>query len=378
MIDGKPQFPLGIYIALEPRWLDETVPRRVDQPGRAAVLGMLDDLACSPFNFLINYGDPDGSVQQIRQFLDELDRRGLRVFFSLKDYYPGKRPDVPQDADARRQMVVPMVRALKNHPAVVGWYLSDEPDDAAPVLQHGAWLGSEDPTKPALVVHNKYDPEFLKAAAPAAQIHAVDPYPVPRRPLVSVVEPLRRLRQAVGNARPAWFVLQAHGPYQYDEDIRQQRRAPRADEVIARRAPTPREMRCMAYLALANGASGLIFYYHRDIIEAVDAETRWPAVKALAREIKDLSPILFLPDFSQSIPSENAELHVLTKAGSNGRFYLIAANASERVQSCRLRVPVAARRALVRAGACQTYLHGSELALILDGHEGVVIELSAE
>src|SRR4030095_711137 len=109
------------------------------------------------------------------------------------------------------------------------------------------------------------------------------------------------LRQATKGKRPAWVVIQAHGGYVYRTDFRGVPGAqlPPSEIRSRSRGPTPRELRCMTYLALIHGANGLIYYYYRDIKMMYDSEARWAILKTIGQEVKDLSPVLIASDIHQ-------------------------------------------------------------------------------
>ena len=365
--DGRQEFPVGIYAAVEARSLDRE-PQKVER--------LLDDLADSPFNFIINYGDADGTPEQRTRLLAMMASRGIANFFSLKDHYPAQRPTLfAGDAD-HDSLVRAVVRAHRDSPAVAGWYISDEPEgDPTPVLEQHRRVKSEDAARPTLMVSHLSGREKLAPWVGTADVVAVDPYPVPRRPISTVAEPVRTMKQLAG-AKPVWFVLQAFGWYQYDERVRDKDFKLPPDELLAKRPPTDREMRCMTYGALASGADGVVVYYHKDLTEGVDAATRWPAVKRLARELVDLSPVLLAPD-AELPPMRTSDAQVLLRAKrTDAGLTFVVANMSPSTQNCILTLPREARGTAVRSGRCVPYAHGNELLLVLDGYEGAVVELT--
>lgn len=362
--DGHQVFPVGIYAAVEARWVDLD-PNKVER--------LLDDLADSPFTFIINYGDTDGTPEQRAQLLAMMESRGIADFFSLKDHYPALRPTVLEDTD-QDSVVRSVVRAHRDSPAVVGWYISDEPKgDPTPVLEQHRRVKSEDPARPTLMVSHLSGHEKLAPWVPTADILAVDPYPIPKRPISDAGERVRTMKQLAGQ-KPVWFVLQAFGGYQYDERVRDQDVKLPSAEMLAQRPPTEREMRCMTYGALASGADGVVVYYHKDLIEGVDAARRWPAVKQLAQELIDLSPVLLASDAPLPPARKSNEQVLLRTKQTHAGLTFIVANMSSSTQSCILTLPHEVRSAAVRSGSCIPYVLGNELLLILDGYEGAVVE----
>jgi len=94
------------------------------------------------------------------------------------------------------------------------------------------------------------------------------------------------------------------------------------------RYPTPTEYRAQAYIALAHGAKGLMWYggsvQGGMFLNAKEA--RWDYLQTLTKELRELAPVLMgdtLP--APRVTPSDAALSVVLKSGS-GRLLLIAAN----------------------------------------------------
>jgi hypothetical protein len=178
-----------------------------------------------------------------------------------------------------------------------------------------------DPHHPTAIV--VYRPENFGDYASASDILMTDPYPIPHRPLTVVSESVRAAREAVGDRKPVWAIIQA---FNWAESSQEARRIGWA------RWPTYTEQRCMTYLAVINGAKGILFFRYggRDY-----DPNNWQAVKRVASELRRISTILlsetlFLPvSVAVELPSGDRDLssriEYAFKAG-NGTTYLIAAN----------------------------------------------------
>ncbi|MBI3920107.1 MAG: hypothetical protein HY318_01720 [Armatimonadetes bacterium] len=372
ILGRRPVFPIGIYVALAPHRLTSD---------RKGMLAILDDLRNSPFKILVNYGSPDGALEERRRFLDQLHKRGLCEFFSLKDYYVDLRLSVrglPEYGKTDEEVLRKDVRALKDHPAILGWYISDERQDVESVRRHHQWVKQEDPFHPTLHVGG-YSCISLPFAD-AADIIGVDQYPVTHeRPwaITEVADIMDELQRKICRGqRPAWTVVQAVGGYLWNEDVRERGYKFPPDEALKYRAPTPREIRCMTYLALTHGATGLLYYYHKEIKVAYDSEVRWSAVKSIAKEVRDLSTVLLAPDYEPGkITGDNPKVHWKAKS-RDGKLFVIAVNSSTEVQGVILTLPGPAQKAVLRTGIGLAYPWKNQLLLILDGYEAVAVELS--
>ncbi|MBA3273626.1 MAG: hypothetical protein H0T11_07115 [Chthoniobacterales bacterium] len=95
------------------------------------------------------------------------------------------------------------------------------------------------------------------------------------------------------------------------------------------RYPTPLEYRAQAYLAIIHGAKGLM-WYGGSVTGGMYAkleEAHWPELKAIVRELRDLSPT-FMGETMESPPFEpgDAKLSVMLKRSPEGRLILLAVN----------------------------------------------------
>lgn len=291
MVDGKPFIPNGIYMGNEKCWDDNGYPGKVIKgactpAGNVPAMWDLDRIAAAGFNTVLSYGNgAKGNPQNwtehtasIRQFLDRAQQRHLKVVISLKDLYFNKdkgaflnddrlskvlalyrtSPDwkstaAPQPVDVARGLV----RELKNHPAVLAWSINDELNaDYLPELQAMyAAIKAEDPDHPVMQLlyrlHDqdpRYDPRQFVSST---DILVADPYPVGLgRPftLLTVSDWTRKLVAAVDGKKTVWMAPQAYAR-NFDPP-------PQMSEL----APTPDEMRNMAYQMLINRASGLLFW----------------------------------------------------------------------------------------------------------------------
>ena len=379
IVDGEPEFPVGLYVAIRPKSLSSFTPGHFWPKGP---LASLDELQDSPFDVLVNYGSPEGTPEERRRYFDELHKRGLREMFSLKDYYLkgawGTSPYL--DGRTEEEAIRQEVQALKDHPALLGWYICDEEKGKGveTVEQHHKWVKEEDPLHPTLAVY-RWTEIASGTVGETADILGTDPYPIPKpkEHITYVGSYTDQLLKTTKGRRPAWLVLQAFGFYLYElPEVRNKGVRVSAKVLKGKsRAPTPREMRCMTYLALTHGATGILYYYHKDIELLFDSEVRWRVLKSIGQEVRDLAPILLAPDFAAGkITGDNPNVHWRAK-DKDGKLVVIAVNSSEKVESIVLDLPAAASEASFHAGLGMAYPHEKELLLILDGYEGVVVEL---
>jgi hypothetical protein len=263
-IHGRPFFPLGVYDS--EGWKSETTPARLQQ------------IADAGFNCVLPYGLLSGSVEDCRKYLDAAGRLGLRVLVSLKDLYEHVRYPLRRmpGIEGRENVLRTVVTTLKDHPALLAWYVNDEsgPEHAEELRWLYEMVVTLDPEHPCLAVTNQ--PESAYEFWDTTDIIGVDPYPVPGSPLTLVRD---WVQAGVDTGRPVWAVVQAFNKANYSPGP-------------GFRAPTVAEYRAMAFLALASGAGGLLAYSYHDLRREADFEQRWAEIGAVNRMLRRFGEVV--------------------------------------------------------------------------------------
>jgi hypothetical protein len=238
----KAVFPIGIFGASEPADLREV---------RAA-----------GFNWVVGSARPD--------FLEAAAREGLVVL---------AQPDGLGDTG---------ILAADRHPALRSWYVADEPDMARlPPATVRAGIrelrraGARKPT--VLTLWGGREADHYGRLTDWLMI---DRYPIPWMPLADFPKHLRLGRYAAGPGRPLIPVLQAFDWKAFPKSF-----PPRP----GLRAPDHAELRAMAFLALLEGARGLMFYTYRSgedrSWDLQQHPETWDAVLRVVREVRELEPL---------------------------------------------------------------------------------------
>lgn len=366
----KTRFPIGIYVAIPPN-------RMTSQPDQ--MRKDLDGIAEGKFNFLINYASGGGSDAEIRAYYDELDQRGLTEFFSLKDYYKdiGNKSWQIEFPESEEEAIRSRVKKYKDLPALAGWYIIDElPQNPPLVEQHKKWVKLEDEKHPVLSVLSLVQREFRRWV-PTCDILALDYYPIDQSWVSDIGSVTRHFVNEAGE-HPAWFIVQAHGGYVYNDEVRGDKPTPLPPSSLLStygRAPTPQEMRAMVYLALVNGADGVGFYYHKDILLAYDSQTRWPAVKSIAREVDALSDMLLSPTIArETIKSDNPNIEWIVK-DVGGVMHILAVNSGRELRHLTLKLPKKMSKATVLQGVGLAYAYEDQLLISLDALDAIAVKV---
>lgn len=172
--------------------------------------------------------------------LDNAARNGLKVLVGL---YPNMKPAGHPD---NTQMSTYYINKYKNHPAVLGWAVLDEPSAYFKELEliklmedSYTLIRSLDPVHPVYAV--EATTEFLPLIGRYVDILASDPYPYNTNPIAGrTATYMRAAAEAVSFAKPTCSIVQARSLNEY--------------------FPTVDEVRHMYYEALFEGAGMLGFY----------------------------------------------------------------------------------------------------------------------
>ena len=346
IVDGSPFFPLGMY------WSS------VKEPD-------LEIYARSPFNCLMPYGSP--STNQ----MDACQARGLKVIYSIKDFYSGTRwaPAGMKTEDDEQAEIRRRVALHGRHSALIAWYINDEmPIEMAGRLAARQRLMEElDPDHPTWVVLYQYNQ--VRSYMATFDVIGTDPYPIPGKPAGLALEWTRTTRDQSYGTRAVWQVPQVFdwGAYR------------KGDERAKSRAPTLEEMRAMAWQCVAAGANGLVFYSFFDLFKMKDRdpfEKRWADVCKMAEEVKRFVPVLLSAEPAPAVACEGDSTVEVRAWRKGGEVYLLAVNGGDGPASAT--VSVAGGFGSVRAefGRAPAVREGGKLAFSFAPLEPVMVRLA--
>jgi hypothetical protein len=368
MVEDKPFFPIGFYILSS---FESVFP--VDQPYRwitgalhpSYYLPILDRLAGSHFNTVLDYGSTMGGVEPARQFLDAVHARGLRAIFSVKDlmegaYWQVYTRNLPwKDL---REANWNVVRALRDHPSLIAWYINDEvfqPDKWQSAVNVFRDTRAEDPWHPTYAVH--YDYPRVGIYRDACDVIGTDPYTL-LDDIGLTARSWRECRAQIGPDQPFWAVVQCFGPG-YE-----------TSRPVDTREPSYDEERAATMAAIAEGATGIIFYCWHSLERSPRFAERFAELNRIAGEVQSLVPILSLPSATPGARVEQGTLSILTKRGK-GKSYVLLASTERGDQDVVLRLPFRPKQVRdVQSGEVLTTT-GQRLALRFRALDARVLEI---
>ena len=273
--------------------------------------------------------------------------------------------------DKDLETVKAIVNKWKAYPALIGWYIFDEPDmrgidrkDFFAIYQAVKEVDSAH-----FVTTSFGAPPHFRDFVDGVDIIMPDPYPVPTSPLIKVLNACNSATEAIGDTpeKTLFATLQAWE---------------RAD----RRAPTASELRGMTYLALVGGAKGILYYsYGAAVVKNTDfgniayplpesLPELWQCIKQIARELKEIEPILALPQGKIKVTADQAIAYVIKQAGRTN--YIIAVNCTEQASAFKLELPLPTKKVQDLLNPETKYQAGGDvLAEDLEGYGARVYRL---
>ena len=275
LIDGKPFFPIGVYLY----GFDTDVLAEVHNQG---------------FNTIIWGAKPTD--------LDTIRQHGLMlIHYSSEEW----------------------LAAGKDHPSILGWYLIDEPEDRnktpEELKKDYDRVRAMDPNHPIGICHyNMTMHEKFKDSEDFVMLSAYPVFKDRSWSLTCVSDHVDNVHKVRGPGVPAWPAIQTFG-------------GPDTDN--GRWAlPTPAEVRCMTYLVVAHGAKGVLFFSYWP-----QGKQTWDEVGKLAKELNRLSPYFVLPGKELKATSSDKEIHTrCIKIGNSG--ILIAVNPSPTFKTVKIKL----------------------------------------
>lgn len=326
LVEGEPFFPIGLY------WLHAED---------------LEELKRLHFNCGDYFYKLRGA--EIAALMDQAAQSGVRILLELTPFIRGR-------AEPDYQAIAATVERYRRHPALLAWYLVDEPADARvdPALLERIYqqLRQSDPYHPVYLVNNR--PHSYGTYLGASDILAIDVYPVPDHPLTRVRDYMQQAHWAAQGRKPIWLVAQAFGNVEHWA-----------------RPPTPAELRNMVFQGLVQGAGGLLFYrYCQEGEQQLQPPALWREMRALAAELGALGPVLAAPaPLAQAESADGPQGVEAMLREYQGQYYLFVVNCRAAAQRARFRLRGLPALARVEA------LYQSQAPALQDGL--LVIDLAA-
>ena len=305
-IDGLPFLPTGFYSSLKGNnysFLKSEVTQCIN--------------LYSPYHNIVKENQNDRMG-----YLDLCAQLGIKVNYnvcSLAATKGGVGIKSTESEEKRFQSLREEIMRVKDHPALLSYYIADEPDGqgiSPETLQRSYDLIREiDPYHPISVVIISSLP--AKRYANTYDIIMADPYPVPNAPAKEAPRMIQDIYQQMKYEKSVWLVPQVFG----------------GGEIWPRES-TAREVRIMCYGSILAGARG-IQGFHR--MPDSGSPLLWNGFREVAVELQQISSYLF-DSHSEEIRLQNDQIKAKAFQ-ANGNLLIIAQNMENKPCSLAVNIP---------------------------------------
>ncbi len=282
IVDGKPFFPFGFYCY---------------SPVQSTIV---EEEVVNGFNMMSPYQKiEDNTLEERRAYMDRCAAVGMKVHFNLLSVAGGGGVGSGRPGDLsphqKRVLLAKEINEFKDHPALLAWYVSDEPVGQGfppePLVDMYNFIRDLDPYHPVSIVF--MTPSRAREYADAMDIVMADPYPVPTYPVTDVGMVTRRLKKEFLMEKPVWIVPQAFGGNEW-----------------WRREPTAGEIRTMTYQALVKGATGIQYFVRHGSNFFPKSVIAWNECSNIAHEVAELTPELTQGTLVSNIKCPTAGVYI--------------------------------------------------------------------
>ncbi len=254
------------------------------------------------------------TLNERKAYMDRCAELGMKVHYNLLSVSGGggvgSKIEGLSDEEKRKRLIAE-IKTFRDHPALLGWYISDEPtpNKISPEKLEEIYriVKENDPWHPVSIVFMR---PFLssKKYADALDIVMADPYPVPDIPVTLVGEVAGQLKEEFTGKKPVWMVQQAFGGGE-----------------LWGREPTPQEIRSMTWQSIIKGASGIQFFVRQGLNYFPKSAATWSECGRMAMEVAELTPWLLSDEPALPVVSYSNNV-IATSRFHNGQLIVMAVN----------------------------------------------------
>ena len=249
-----------------------------------------------------------------KRYMDRCAQLGMKVHYNLLSVSGGggvgsKIEDLSDRK--KRELLVKEIEAFRDHPALLAWYIADEPTGNRimpdSLIKIYSMVRELDPWHPVSIV---FMAPFMSSRqyADALDIVMADPYPVPDYPISMTGDAAGQLAAEFTGRKPVWIVPQAFGGGEWWG-----------------REPSLQELRSMTYQAIIKGARGIQYFVRQGLNLFPKSTSAWAECGRMAAEIAELTPWLLSDE--ESIPVRSGSQNIIaTTALHNGQLVIISVN----------------------------------------------------
>jgi hypothetical protein len=254
------------------------------------------------------------TLNERKAYMDRCAGLGMKVHYNLLSVSGGGGVGSKIDGlsdDEKRERLIEEIKTFRDHPALLGWYISDEPNGTTVTPEQLEKIyrivKENDPWHPVSIV---FMAPFITARkySDALDIVMADPYPIPDHPVTLPGEVSDQLRTEFRGKRPFWIVPQAFGGGE-----------------LWSREPTIQEIRSMTWQSIINGATGIQYFVRQGLNYFPKSSATWSECGRMAMEVAELTPWLLSDEEPLHVESYSKNILVSSRI-HNGQLIIMAVN----------------------------------------------------
>jgi hypothetical protein len=297
IVNRLPFFPFGFY-CYSPVW--PTLPEEEIVKGFNTM---------SPYQKIL----PE-TIEERKAYMDRCAELGMKVHYNLLSVSGGggvgSKIDGITDQEKRDRLTAE-IKTFRDHPALLGWYISDEPNvkSITPQQLEDIYntVKENDPSHPISIV---FMAPFLnsKKYSSAFDIVMADPYPIPDNSSSMPGEVASQLKAEFKGKKSVWIVPQTFGGGE-----------------LWGREPTIQEIRSMTWQSIINGATGIQYFVRQGLNYFPKSAATWSECGRMAIEVAELTPWLLSDEETMPVVCYPENV-IVTSRLHNGQLAIMAVN----------------------------------------------------
>lgn len=261
-----------------------------------------------------------------KEYMDRCAQLGMKVHYNLLSVSGGGGVSSKIEGlseQQKRELLVGEIKAFRDHPALLAWYIADEPNGFKikpdSLIKIYKLIKELDPWHPVSVV---FMAPFLSSRqySDALDIVMADPYPVPGTAITMVGDVAGMLTSEFMGKKPVWIVPQAFGGGEWWE-----------------REPTLQELRSMTYQSIIKGARGIQYFVRQGLNLFPKSTSAWAECGRMAVEIAELTPWLLSDEETIAVHPGSQNI-LVTSALHDDQLMIMAVNKTNAPQRADLSI----------------------------------------
>jgi hypothetical protein len=254
------------------------------------------------------------TLNERKAYMDRCAQLGMKVNYNLLSVSGGGGVGSKIEGlsdDEKKKLLLNEINTFRDHPALLGWYISDEPSPRriTPGQLESIYKTAKeaDPWHPVSIV---FMAPYLTAKkySDALDIAMADPYPIPDHPSTLPGDVADQLVSEFRGKKPIWIVPQAFGGGE-----------------LWTREPTIQEIRSMTWQSIINGATGIQYFVRQGLNYFPKSAATWSECGRMAIEVAELIPWLLSDEATMPVDSYSRNV-IATSRVHNGNLIVMVVN----------------------------------------------------